>query len=143
MKRIKPKILIFEDDASAMDIYATKFSVSGFNVKVFNDYVDIPDIVVREGADIVSCDIIMPPPMDGHEAIKILRTDERTKIIPIIVLSNLDSKNDVEKAFEMGIIKYFVKANYTPSEVVREVRNYLISMGKFTEQDFKAKYLSR
>jgi two-component system chemotaxis sensor kinase CheA len=143
MSKIKPKILIFEDDANAMDIYATKFSVSGFTVKVFKDYVDIPDIVIREGADIVSCDIVMPPPMDGHEAIRLLVTDRRTRDIPIIVLSNLDSKDDVDRAFGMGIIKYFVKANYTPSEVVKEVKDHLIYTGRFTERDFKPRYLLR
>ena len=141
VKRNKPKILIFEDDFSAMDIYATKFSVSGFVVKVFENYSDIQDTVAREKPDIISCDIMMPPPMDGQKAIKILSADKRTKSIPIIVLSNLDSRDDIETAFASGIIKYFVKANYTPSEVVEEVKDYLIAKGLFSKQDFKPKYI--
>ena len=138
----KPKILIFEDDRYTTDIYAISFAGSGFQVRVFPNYENIIDNVLKEAPDIISCDIVMPK-IDGYQALEMLKEDKRTKNIPVILLSVLGEKEDVEKGFQMGIVGYFVKTNYTPNELVDEVKSYLFSSGKFTEEDFKPIYLRR
>ena len=138
----KPKILIFEDDRYTTDIYAISFAGSGFQVRVFSDYENIIDNVLKEAPDIISCDIVMPE-IDGYQALKMLKENKRTKNIPVILLSVLGEKEDIEKGFQMGIVGYFVKINYTPNELVDEVKKYLFSSGKFTEEDFKPTYLRR
>jgi DNA-binding response OmpR family regulator len=132
----KPKILIFEDDDYAVDIYVTKFANSGFDVKVFLDYDNVIERAVAEKPDVICCDIMMPTPDDGYEAIKMLVSDNRTKNIPIIILSNLDREQDRIHYFENNIAGYFVKTNYTPTEVVQAVKKQLFRTGKFTEKDF-------
>jgi DNA-binding response OmpR family regulator len=132
----KPKILIFEDDDYAVDIYVTKFAASGFNVKVFLDYDNVIERTIKEKPEAICCDIMMPTPDDGYEAIKLLVTDNRTKDIPIIILSNLDREQDRIHRFENGIKGYFVKTNHTPAEVVGAVKEQLFKSGKFTEKDF-------
>ena len=45
--------------------------------------------------------------------------------MPVIILSNLSQKAEVEKGLKMGAIKYLIKAHYTPSEVVDEIKKVI------------------
>jgi PleD family two-component response regulator len=57
--------------------------------------------------------------------LKYFKKDDTIKNIPVIVLSNLSSQADINKAFELGAIDYMVKSNYTPTEVMRIIQKYL------------------
>ena len=48
-------------------------------------------------------------------------------MFPVIVLSNLSSQTDIDKAFELGAVDYIVKSNYTPFEVMRTIQKHLPS----------------
>jgi response regulator RpfG family c-di-GMP phosphodiesterase len=65
------------------------------------------------------------PVMDGFTAAKIYKSDARTKHIPLIFLSNLGQKEDIETGLSLGGVKYVVKAVHSPSDVVSEVRKVL------------------
>lgn len=71
--------------------------------------------------DLILLDLILPR-MDGFQVLQQLKEDEATKGIPVIVLTNLESVEDVEKAIELGATTYLVKANYSLSEVLEKVR---------------------
>lgn len=45
--------------------------------------------------------------------------------LKIVVLSNLSEKNQIKLTKEMGVAKYLIKAHYTPSEVVAEIKKLL------------------
>lgn len=133
----KPKVLIFTWDPFVREVYEKHFSKAGFEVKVFDNY-DKPyvvDVVVSEKPDILYCDIIMEG-MLGYEAIRLLKKDKRTKDIPIIILSNLSQKEDIEKGLKLGAVKYLVLAHYTPTQVTKIFKNFLIKTGKFTKKYF-------
>ena len=98
--KTKPKILLFEDDHYTGDIYETKFSKSGFSVKLFPNYRNVVENVLREKPDIVCCDLMMPTIDDGYRAIKALTSNRDTSTIPLLVLTNLDRREEI--SIELG-----------------------------------------
>lgn len=67
--------------------------------------------------DLILLDLIMPK-MNGFEVLKALKEDDTTKEIPVIVLTNLEQMEDIQKAIDLGATTYLVKSNYNLNEVV-------------------------
>jgi len=55
--------------------------------------------------------------------LKKIKQDLKLKFLPVIILSNLGQKGEVEKGMKLGATKYLIKAHYTPSEVVEEIKS--------------------
>ena len=66
-------------------------------------------------------DLILPG-IDGFETLKQIRADEDTSKTPVIVLSNLGQKDDVEKAKRLGSTDYLIKAYNTPGEIIERIK---------------------
>ncbi len=132
----KPKILIFEDDLFIEDIYFKKLAQVGFEVKSFGSYLDVIKLVIKEKPDILLIDLLVPGEVDGFEAIKLLKENERTKEVPIIIVSNVDNKEQVKLGLGLGAVNYLVKALHTPTELAAFFIKHLIETGKFTKEDF-------
>ncbi|MDI6591442.1 MAG: response regulator [Patescibacteria group bacterium] len=120
------KILLIEDDPFLIDIYTLKLKEAGFLVEVATDGKEglrktseiIPDLVVL--------DIVLPQ-IDGWEFLKKIKANEELKKIPVVILSNLGQKGEVEKGLKLGAAKYLIKAHYTPSQVIEEIKEILES----------------
>ncbi|KPJ57146.1 hypothetical protein AMJ49_02510 [Parcubacteria bacterium DG_74_2] len=117
------KILLIEDDPFIIDIYSTKLKETGFEVDITTNGEDALE-KIKEKPDLILLDIVLPG-MDGWEILRKIKEDKRLKSIPVVVLSNLGQKAEVEKSLQMGAEKYLVKSNYTPSEVVEQVKECL------------------
>ena len=74
--------------------------------------------------DLILLDVLMPG-IDGFETCKILKGNEKTKEIPVILLTNLGQEQDIKKGKELGADDYFIKANHTPTEIVEKVKDML------------------
>lgn len=74
--------------------------------------------------DLILLDLILPK-IDGFEFLEKLKADPETKDIPVIILTNLERTEDIERALELGATTYLVKANYTLKEVVEKVKKAL------------------
>ena len=72
--------------------------------------------------DLILLDIMMPE-MNGFEVCLKLKSNDKTKNIPIIFLSGKDSSTDIEKAYEVGGIDYVVKPFIT-IELITKVKSY-------------------
>ena len=119
-----PKILHFEDERMLRDMYGTKFRMLGFEFAGYDSPTKDPiRIVLNEKPDLILMDGIMPM-LDGLEATKLLKSDSRTRSIPILGLDNLGGDFAV-KAKKEGMVDYFLKANLMPSEVVNRVLQIL------------------
>ena len=62
------------------------------------------------------------PAMDGYTAIKNLKADDKTKDIPVIVLSNSAQDKEIEKAMAIGASAYLLKSKITPAQLVKEIK---------------------
>jgi CheY-like chemotaxis protein len=74
----------------------------------------------EEKPDLILLDLVMPK-IDGFGVLKALKADEETKEIPVIVLTNLEQMEDIQKAIDMGATTYLVKANHNLKEVVEMI----------------------
>ena len=117
-------ILLVEDDPFLIDIYTTKLKESGFGVEVASDGESALRKVKEKEPGLVILDIVLPQ-LDGWEILRQIKSDQKLKNIKIIILSNLGQKEEVERGVELGAVKYLIKAHYTPSEVVEEVKKIL------------------
>ncbi|NLI91978.1 MAG: diguanylate cyclase [Peptococcaceae bacterium] len=73
--------------------------------------------------DLILLDVIMPG-MNGYDLIKILKSDERTRHIPVIFVTVLDSAEEEEEGFNLGAVDYITKP-FNPSIVRARVKNTL------------------
>lgn len=138
-KNKKPKILIFQDDEIMQTFYEQKFEKDGFLVKSFIDYENVVENVVLESPDIIMVDILVSTPIDGWEAIKLLKADKRTKDIPIFVVDNLADAEAVAKSKRLGAVAHLCLANYLPAELAIIFKKYLVKIGRFTKEELGLK----
>lgn len=119
------KIFIIDDDEFLLDMYAVKFRESGFEIEVASSGSDALD-KIKNGLnpDIILLDIVMPK-MDGFEFLKQLRKDNLVPGSPIIILTNLGQREDIQKGQAFGVKDYVIKAHHTPSEVVAKIKQIL------------------
>jgi CheY-like chemotaxis protein len=115
------KILIVDDDKFLLDMYALKFSESGYEVSHANNAAEAL-AKVDEGfkPDVFLVDVIMPE-MDGFTLVEELKKRGLTADSAVIVLSNLGQEEDVKKGLQVGADGYIIKASATPSEVIAKV----------------------
>ncbi|HEY5600750.1 MAG TPA: response regulator [Patescibacteria group bacterium] len=116
-------VLIIEDEFQILDIYKTKLEREGFRVFTAKNGKDGLSIVNSNKPDLIILDIILPGGMNGFDILEKLKSDSKTKNIPVIVLTNLDSEEKVAK--EIGANDYFFKAGTTIDEVAAKVKEYL------------------
>ncbi|MBU0545637.1 response regulator [Patescibacteria group bacterium] len=117
-------VLLVEDDTFLIDIYKKKFEMEGFKVSISdNGEKGLADIKKKK-PDIVMLDILLPK-LDGFVVLEKMKADAETKNIPVILLTNLGQKDEVEKGLKLGAEDYMIKAHFKPSEIVDKVRKVL------------------
>jgi CheY-like chemotaxis protein len=121
------KILLVDDDKFLLDMYAIKFTKSGYEVKTA-DSTEGALQVIKGGyvPDIILADVVMPG-MDGLEMIATIQRENLAPSAKLIMLTNQGSSDDVGRARKINIDGYIVKATTVPSEVLKEVENILVS----------------
>jgi CheY-like chemotaxis protein len=115
------KILIVDDDSFLLDMYALKFSQSGFEVT--SALGAMPALEKLRGGfvpDIMVTDIVMPV-VDGFEMLGKMKQENLAQDAIKVILSNRGQESDVKQGSELGASGYIVKASTTPSEVVTQV----------------------
>jgi two-component system cell cycle response regulator DivK len=90
-------VLLVDDCQDTRELYAEYLELSGFDVKEADNGIVAIDEAVRVRPDIIVMDMSLPK-LDGREAARQIRADERTRSIPLVMISgyDLDSlpKND-------------------------------------------------
>jgi DNA-binding response OmpR family regulator len=119
------KILLVEDDMFISDIYQTKLKGDGFDVtSVENGLEALKKLEGGLMPDLILLDIMMPY-MDGLEFLKHLRAKEEWKTVPVMLLTNLFQKEQVDEGLSLGASDYLIKSHFTPSEVVEKINALL------------------
>jgi len=119
---MKKKILLVEDDPLLIDIYTTKLQDAGFLVAVATNGQIALELFEKDKPDLILLDIVLPN-TNGWEVLKQIK--EASSTTKVVILSNLGQKEEIEKGIRLGADKYLIKANYTPSEVVEEIKKLL------------------
>ena len=119
-----PKILLIEDDPLLIDIYTTKLKESGFEVEVVDDGEKVIQGIEKFRPDLVVLDIVLPH-MDGWDVLRQIQAKKLLSQTKVMILSNLGQKDEVDRGMELGALKYLIKADYTPTQVVAEIQKLL------------------
>ncbi len=114
------KILIVEDDRFLRELISRKLLAENYQVCEAIDGEEGVRATKKEKPDLVLMDLILPG-IDGFEALTRIKQDEETTAIPVIILSNLGQKEDIERGLKLGAADYMIKAHFTPKEVVEKI----------------------
>jgi len=114
-------ILIIEDEPTLQKALSVALQQEGYEIKSALDGELGLRLTKEAKPNLILLDLILPK-MDGFEILAELKKDEATKDIPVIILTNLESSQDIERALELGAKTYLVKANYDLKDVVQKVK---------------------
>ncbi len=117
-------ILIIEDDKFLRELIAQKLTKEGYNISEAIDGEEGIKKIESEKPDLVLLDLILPG-IDGFEVLSKMKENPNLSSIPVIILSNLGQKEDVEKGLKMGAVDYLIKAHFTPGEIIEKIKSVL------------------
>jgi DNA-binding response OmpR family regulator len=124
MTENKKTILIVEDDKFLRELMNQKLLREGFETEEAVDGEQGIQKIKEVKPDLVLLDLILPG-IDGFEVLSKIKEDPALAAIPIIVLSNLGQKDDIERGLQLGAKDYLIKAHFTPGEVIEKIKNIL------------------
>ena len=110
------KILLVDDDPLMQRMYGRALDEAGFACTTVNNGADALAAVAAELPDIILMDVMMPR-LNGIEALQALKADERTRHIPVIMLSAYDNPNLMQLALDAGAARYLTKNSLEPKQV--------------------------
>jgi len=119
-----PKVLIVEDDKFLRELINRKLQSENFETVLAVDGESGLDLIQKEMPDIALLDLILPG-INGFEVLAKAKEIDKVKEIPVIVLSNLGQKDDIDKGINLGAADYLVKAHFTPSEIIEKINEVL------------------
>ena len=123
MSQQKRTILIVDDEEDVLDLLQLVFETSGFAVRRASSGKTAVSSAWEEPPDVVLLDVMMPE-MDGWQVLRTLKGDERTRNVPVVMLSARAERRDKMIGLQEGAEGYIAKP-FSPAEVVREVQSFL------------------
>ncbi len=124
LEKNKTTILLVEDDPFLLSMYSTKFEIENFLVVTADDGEKGVELARSDLPDIILLDIMLPK-MNGFEVLENLKKNKSTAGIPVILLTNLNQKDEIERGLALGADDYLIKAHFMPSEVVDKIKKVL------------------
>jgi DNA-binding response OmpR family regulator len=116
-------VLVIDDDPVIVELLRVNFEIEGFDVVSAGDGREGLERAVSDRPDVVLSDIMMPR-VDGLELVSQLRTDPRTRSMPVILLSAKAQNAEVQQGLEAGADDYVTKP-FDPLELIDRVNAVL------------------
>jgi len=117
-------ILFVEDESALQKTFGDILKQEGYEIIPALDGETGLRLAKERKPDLILLDLILPK-IHGFEVLKRLKADVETKDTPVIIMTNLEGVEDVDKAIELGATTYLVKANYSLEEVMEKVKKAL------------------
>jgi len=118
------KILIIEDDKFLRKVISKKLAGEGYDIVEALDGEEGLKSAQDEKPDMILLDLILPG-IDGFEVLARIKQDSSIAGIPVMILSNLGQKEDIDKGMKMGAVDYLIKAHFTPGEITSRIEGIL------------------
>lgn len=122
-QRDRPLVLIVEDQPDLRQLYAQELALSGFDVIEAGNGADAILSTSSQFPDVVLMDLSLPV-VDGWEATRRLKSDERTAHIPVVALTAHDGSGELQRATSAGC-DWFVPKPCPPDALITEIRRIL------------------
>jgi CheY-like chemotaxis protein len=117
-------ILFIEDEAVLQKTLSEVLRQENYKVINALDGESGLNLAKLEKPDLILLDLILPK-MNGFDVLENLKVSPETKNIPVIVMTNLENIENVEKAIEAGATTYLCKAQYSPTEILEKINKIL------------------
>ncbi|TSC79308.1 MAG: two-component system, OmpR family, alkaline phosphatase synthesis response regulator PhoP [Parcubacteria group bacterium Gr01-1014_29] len=121
---MKKNILFIEDESALQRALGDAVRSNGYTVQQALNGDDGLRMAKSEHPDLILLDLVLPQ-KDGFEVLSAIHDDPELKNIPVIVLTNLESPEEVEKALSLGASTYLVKAHYSLEEVLTKIKQVI------------------
>ena len=118
------KILVVEDDAYLSNAYRVKLTKAGFEVRNAFDGDEALQLLQTFTPDIILLDIVMPR-KDGFAVLQEIKSNEKLKNIPVILVTNLGQKEDIDKGMKLGAAEFFIKTDFTLNDLIQKIESML------------------
>lgn len=118
------KILFIEDDAALQRTIGDLLKSSGYAITQALTGDDGVRLSATEAPDLILLDLILPQ-KDGFEILTKIRNNPETKNTPVIILTNLEGSEEVERALSLGAHTYLVKLRYSLDEILEKIKKAL------------------
>jgi CheY-like chemotaxis protein len=118
------RVLFVEDDPSVSQMYKLKLELDGYSVDLAGDGEQAVKRATVDPPDIVFLDIRLPK-LDGIGVLEALRADERTRHLPVVILSNYSERELIDRGLKLGALEYLIKSQTTPARVAGGVEGWL------------------
>lgn len=124
------KILLVEDEPLIIDVYQVAFKKARLDLEaiVFGskaiEKMKRVQMGLAEKPDLVLLDLILPD-INGIEVLKVIRAQEKTKDIPVFILTNYTSEELKKMGYDLSSEQYLLKSDCTPTELVELVEKRL------------------
>jgi DNA-binding response OmpR family regulator len=118
------KILIIEDDSFLAAIFFKQLEKGGFEVSTAGSGEDGLKLIEKDLPDLLVLDLMLPK-MNGFEVLEQLKSADETKKIPVLIMSNLGQREDIDKCLALGAAEYLIKAHVTPDELAGKAKGIL------------------
>ncbi len=120
---MKKKIVVIEDDQAILDLVIYNLQKNGFLTEGFTSGYDGLNFLLRNPSDLLILDLMLPD-IDGFELCKELKSQVKTKNLPIIILTAKTEEADRVLGLELGADDYIIKP-FSPRELVARVKAVL------------------
>jgi len=118
------RILFVEDDASVAQMYRLKLELDGYTVDVAADGLTALEKVRASRPDLIFLDLRLPK-LDGLGVLERLRADASTAAIPVVILSNWNERELVERGVSLGALDHMIKSQTTPARLSQRLKEWL------------------
>lgn len=118
------KILLIEDDKFLGELLTERFQKSGLDFVLAVDGEEALEKIRTKAPDLIILDLVLPG-IDGYEVLKHLKDNKDFAKIPVIILSNLGQKEEIERGLELGAVDFIVKAHFDLNNIVKKIEQVL------------------
>lgn len=117
------KILIAEDSRTQATLMKLALQRRGYEVVLAGDGIEAIKMAWQECPDLVVSDVVMPR-LNGYQVCRLLRDDQATSRIPVVLLTSLDQRQDAFWGLKSGADKFITKGGDIPS-LVAQIHEFL------------------
>ncbi len=117
-------ILVVEDQVVTRQMEKSILEAAGYQVVTAENGLDALNKLGQHRFDLVVTDILMPK-MDGFTLTREIRGNERTKSLPVVIVSSMESETDKRRGLEVGADAYLVKSSFDQKHLIEAIETLL------------------
>lgn len=124
LKRKKKRILVAEDSATSRTLIKNVLESAGFEVVTKNDGQEAITYLRANEVDALVSDVEMPR-LNGFDLTKKVRSDSKYRDLPIVLVTSLSSREDMEKGIDAGANSYIIKSQFDQTTLIETIKSLI------------------